>query len=118
MLQTAIKKRLLQRVVGALAAIAYLFASLQFAAPLHAFHCAAQTHQHAEYGGLSFKGPSHDIEHCPICNFLFGLTGKTVVPEAVPEFCGDSIQAAETAGRQDILAEVSAHRIIPRAPPV
>lgn len=118
MLQAAVRKRLPQRVVGALAAIAYLFASLQIAAPLHAFHCAAQTHRHAEYGGLSFEGPLHDMEHCPICNFLFGLTGKTIAPEAVPEFCGDSIQATETAGSQDIFAEVSAHRIIPRAPPV
>lgn len=118
MLRNFIKKRVRQRLVTAFAAITFLSASLQIAAPLHASHCIAhRIHHNPDHGCTAFNGPAHDAEHCSICNFLFGPAGKTVLPEFAGELCGDVLCLTETIGRLDIFAKVSVHCIIPRAPP-
>jgi len=118
MRQAVIKKHLLQKLVRAIAAIGFLSNSLQIAAPLHASHCIAhRIHHNPDHCYTAFDGPAHDAEHCPICHFLFGPAGKTVLPEFAGELCGDAICLTDEVGRLDILAKVSVHCIIPRAPP-
>ena len=118
MLRSFIKKRMRQRLVTAFAAITFLCASLQIAAPLHASHCVAhRIHHNPNHGCTSFDVPAHDAEHCPICHFLFGPAGKTVLPKFACQLCSDVICLSDTVGRQDILIKLSVHCIIPRAPP-
>lgn len=108
----------MKKLVATGVTIVFSCASLQIAAPLHASCCTGRAHEHDCGSGTSFELSSHDGENCPVCSFLFGVTGKTVLTEISADSHYEDIIIAECIDRQEILAEAAVYDFIPRAPPV
>jgi hypothetical protein len=113
-----IKTIYLYRFTQTIAAIGIVSIATLAVVPLHAQDCIENHKTSEKHHSDSSDHSRHDPDHCSICQFLFGASGKTLPPEAGVELEQPVVYHIDIVEHQFFIGVENSRHIIPRAPPV
>lgn len=110
-----IKTVYFQRLLLLAAITEVLSISTAAVAPLHTHICHQETKHEHDSGSSNL--PSHDSKHCAVCQMLFGISGKSLIPDIGVVIYRSAVQHI-TITKFDAAVNIQHIRdITPRAPP-